>query len=616
MDQSTGRGWRGIHNHLKRLGSRLSVKGKLVLCIILVSIAPQCLLALRFFNSSKDTLVTTTQRDIYQLVQVNNELLDQQLKTVREATMNILVDKELYKIFSDSSFGGLVDRSAVEKSIHSVLTKYFGSLACVRQVDIITRPYTYSMNTRVAQYRDFFAGEQYRRLTQRDGGIVWLGKSEMADYQHSQTYLSCARLLNLVYVETSGIGTPLPEEYERAAIRVQFSDEFFMDRLEKNVASLDDGSYWLVSSGGETLVSGGGADEIPISRDEMDRIWAQGSGIIGFTGANGARMVACFDKLSQSGWMSLAVFSADALANALTAKLYNLFLGLIAVLAATSILAAALAASLVAGRIRGLDQGMAALKAGDFTTQIIDERRDEFSPLVDSFNRMSRTLRQLIDENYKARLSEQEARIQTLMMQFNPHFLYNTLNVINWRALSGGDKKTSAMIVSLSRILRYTCDVQQEQTRFADDLEWIKQYLSLMEARFQGLFTVEWAVDSACMDLRLPKLFLQPLLENCVLHGFSDRRSGGVIQIRMRLEDGDALCEVEDNGVGMSDEQARRALSGRGGSLGLYNTHQRIMLKCGDGYGFAIHEARGGGCLVRARMRADTAPEEDRRASA
>jgi two-component system sensor histidine kinase YesM len=217
---------------------------------------------------------------------------------------------------------------------------------------------------------------------------------------------------------------------------------------------------------------------------------------------------------------------------------------------------------------------------------------------------MSVTLRQLIDENYKVRLSEQEARLQTLMMQFNPHFLYNTLNVINWVALRGNTKKASTLIVSLSRMLRYTCDNRQERTKFSDDMEWLKQYLMLMEARFEGLFTVEWDVEEVCLLLELPKLFMQPLLENSILHGFGDRKHGGEIQIRARIAGGDVVCEVQDNGVGMTKDQAERVLKVEGESIGLYNTNKRIQLMFGEGYGLTIESSAGCGCLVRVLMRA------------
>jgi two-component system sensor histidine kinase YesM len=530
-------------------------------------------------------------------------MLNQQLKTVREATMNILVDKELYAIFSEANASETSDRTQVEEDIHSILIKYFGSFDHIQQVDIITRRYTYSMNTRTAQYEGFFSGDLYRSLAELDGGIVWLGKSEMAPYQHQTAYLSCARLLNLRYVDTSGIGLRMPDDYERAVIRVQFTDELFTNRLEKNIVEMENAAFGLIDTAGEELISGGYGGVSPMPDDIWLRILELRSGVVDYRSAEGERMIVCFDQLDQSGWISWATFSVDMLANSLSSGLYTTFLGLITVTVCTSLLAAAFAVFLVSGRINRVNHGMSSLKAGDFTTQIIDNYKDEFTPLVLSFNEMSQTLRRLIDENYKARLSEQEARIRTMLMQFNPHFLYNTLNVINWRALRESARHTSALIVSLSRTLRYTCDISRESTRFADDLEWIQQYLSLMEARFQGVFTVEWNIAPECLEQNLPKLFMQPLIENCILHGFAGMESGGVIRIRAWSEDDDVYCDVEDNGSGMSDEQATRVLEYDGGSLGLFNTHQRILLKCGDGYGLTITRAQSGGCLIRAKMR-------------
>ncbi len=588
----------------KTVMRRLSIKHKIFICIILISLAPQCFLVAHFFESSKSTLVETTQRDIYQLVRVNNELINQQLSTVRDATMNILVDADLYEIFSEANFGDVVDQPTAEKSIHKVLMKYFGSLSCVQQVDIITRPYTYAMNTRVAQYKGFFESEPYRVIAQKDGGIVWLNRQDMTPFQVSRTYLSCARLLNLVYVDVSGIGKPLPKDYERAVIRVLFSDDFFTERLQKNIANLTDAEYYLMDQNSETLISGGDYASFAMRPEWWAQIKEMDSGMLKVTTEGREQAVICFDRLAQPGWMSLAVFSVDTLANGLTKGLHATFIGIVAVQVLASVLATLLAISTVSKRIKRLNQGVDSLKAGNFATQIADNRQDEFTYLVQNFNGMSATLRRLIDENYKVRLSEQEARLQTLMMQFNPHFLYNTLNVINWVALRGSTKKASSLIVSLSRMLRYTCDNRQDRTRFSDDIEWLKQYLMLMEARFEGLFTVEWDVQEECLHCELPKLFMQPLLENSILHGFGDRKQGGLIRIRARMEGEDVVCQVEDNGTGMSFEQAERVLRVEGESIGLYNTNKRIQLMFGEGYGLSIVSAQGGGCTVRVRMHA------------
>lgn len=584
----------------------LSIRQKLFICIILISLAPQCLLVARFFENSKTSLTETTQANIYQLVQVNNEMIDQQLTTVREATMNILVDADLYEIISSATFGGVIDRTIVEKNIRDVLTKYFGSLDCVEQVDIITRSYTYPMkaNAKLSQYKDFFESEPYRRVAEKNGGIVWLTKSDMEQFRLSRSNLSCARMLNLTYVDLSGIGTPLPKDYERPIIRVQFSDNFFSDRLSKNIANLPDAEYYLADERSEAMISGSDCASFSLQPEWWEQIRSQGSGMLKVDMGPGMQTVICFDRLEQSGWTSIAVFSVDALAGNLSAGLNRTFIGVVCVQVLTSLLATLLVISMISKRINRLNQGVDSLKTGNFLAVIEDDHKDEFTYLVDNFNGMSRTLRQLIDENYKVRLSEQEARLQSLMMQFNPHYLYNTLNVINWVALRGNTKKTSALIVSLSRMLRYTSDNRRECTPLADDIEWLKQYLVLMEARFEGLFSVTWDVSPDCLTCELPKLFMQPLLENSILHGFGDRKSGGEITIRVRKLDEDVLCEVEDNGVGMSRDRIDSVLKEEGISIGLYNIHKRIQLMDGESYGLLIESEEGGGCLVRVRMRA------------
>lgn len=588
----------------------LSIKKKLFVCIVLVSLAPQSLLVARFFETSKSALTDTTQGNIHQLVMVNNEMINEQLTTVRQTTMNILVDSELFEIFNNANFGGVIDRAAAKKEIHNVLNKYFGSLPCVEQVCLITRGYVYPMtDSKFAQYEGFFESQPCLRIVAKNGGIVWLTKQDMGAYWLGKPKLSSARLLNLTYVGQSGIGVPLPKSYERPVIHVQFADAFFADRLGKNLANLHDAEFYLMDDEGNPLIQGGDYLDFEMHPDWWAQIKQQGSGMLKVETTGRKQTVVCFDRLKESGWTSAVAFSVDALAGELIGGMSRTFFAVVCVLILSSLIATLLAISMIAKRIKSLDQGVDALKAGDFRTIIVDYHRDEFTYLVDNFNGMSVTLRRLIDENYKVRLSEQEARLQTLMMQFNPHYLYNTLNVINWVAMRGNTKRTSALIVSLAKMLRYTSDNRRDCTELREDIEWIEQYLVLMQARFEGLFEVRWDVDTDCLDAELPKLFMQPLLENSILHGFSDRTSGGEIAIRVFREGGDVLCEVRDNGVGMSAERIEHVLKQEGVSIGLFNIHKRIQLMYGDEYGLSIQSAPSEGCLVRVRIKPKAANE-------
>lgn len=595
---------------------RLNIKARMFVCIILLSLAPQLLLVTLFFQSSRDSLIRTTRDSIYRLISVNNEVLDEQLRLVRETTMNILIDDDLFEIFTvaDGAASGFQtaplgyydnDRTESEtaRNVRKTLLKYFGNSDIIAQVEIATRQACYAMNAQSARYDAFWQSDPYRRIEAQGGGIVWLGKQEMAPYRIEKDYLSCARLMNLRRVSEAGIGEHLPEGCERPVLRVMFSDAFIARQIGKSIEGLSSAQYGLLGPAGETLLSGG---TLQVRLDDacLRRIDEQGSGMLQMLGAAGEPVIVCFDRLRQSGWTSLAAFSVSALSGPLEGQMRAMFVGVVIVQALTSLLAALSAARLMGARIDKVSRAVDDVKAGRFTARIEDDRRDEFTRLVSNFNEMSATLRQLIDENVSVSLREQEARLQTLMAQLNPHYIYNSLNVINWVALREGDRAGSKLIVALSRMLQYTSNNHEEATRLSDDIAWMARYFLLMDARFAGLYAVTWDVQEDCRPLRLPKLFMQPLAENSILHGFGDRREGGRIGIRIWQEAGFVICRVEDNGCGMDASRADDILSGRTGCVGLYNVHRRIELVCGAGCGLSIASKPGEGTCVTARMRA------------
>lgn len=598
---------------LQRAFRRSNIKQRIFMSIILISLAPQLLLVTVFFRSSRDSLIRTTQDNIYQLVSVNNEVLDEQLRLLRETTRNILVDDDLYEIFamSESQEDAAPfryydnDRTETEttKNVRKTLLKYFGNSDIVSQVEIATHSSCYPMITQAAHYDAFWPSDTYRRIEEDNGGIVWLGKREMEPYQIERDYLSCARVMNLRRVSESGIGRHLPESCERPLLRVMLSDEFIADKLSRSIKGLSGAQYSLLGADGEALLRGG-ALSFELDGEHLAQMVDQGSGMLKARGASGETVIVCFDRLRESGWISLAAFSVSALSGPMERQMRAMFAGVVVVQVLTSLLAAAIAARLMSGRINKVSRAVDEVKAGHFAAQIAEDRQDEFTGLVSNFNEMSRTLRQLIDENIKVSTREQEARLQTLMAQLNPHYIYNSLNVINWIAIRERAKESSKLLVALSRMLQYTSNNQEEATLLRDDIAWMHHYFMLMDARFDGLYTVCWQVEEACLSLRLPKLFMQPVVENSILHGFGDRKSGGRIEICIWQSGGDVLCEVRDNGCGMEAEKVRDILAGNTGSVGLYNVQRRIELFCGAGYGLTIASKPGEGTSVTARMRA------------
>lgn len=244
------------------------------------------------------------------------------------------------------------------------------------------------------------------------------------------------------------------------------------------------------------------------------------------------------------------------------------------------------------------------LRADTFSQPILQNVGIESARyLVHRFNRMSLSIQRLIQENYQAQIRQRDMEILSLTTQFNPHFLYNTLNIIHWEVRHGDSKKAADMIKSLSSMMRYTTDQKQELTLLGDDIAWMHQYLDLMNARYGELFHVEWAVEESHFQTLVPKLFLQPLVENSILHGFRNIETGGVLRIEISHEGTELLFAVSDNGCGMDPDYAASLLQAPvDHHIALYNVHHRIQLHYGEAYGLRIKTSPGCGTKVYGRI--------------
>ena len=208
----------------------------------------------------------------------------------------------------------------------------------------------------------------------------------------------------------------------------------------------------------------------------------------------------------------------------------------------------------------------------------------------------------LIDENYVTKLREKEAIIMSLNIQLNPHFLYNTLNIINWIAIENDEKEISKMIVSLSSMLQYTAHNHEENSDFGTDLDWIKEYLYIMENRFEDKFKTYYDIDQHLNSYRVPKLFLQPFIENSIIHGFATIDNKGTLYIKGWVTEDGAYFSVEDNGTGMDRNKIQEIMSKSSKRIGMNNVNKRIQLMYGDNYGVSIESEMNRGTKILIKL--------------
>ncbi len=224
----------------------------------------------------------------------------------------------------------------------------------------------------------------------------------------------------------------------------------------------------------------------------------------------------------------------------------------------------------------------------------------EFSSLMDSFNRMSSEVKYLFDYAYNEKLARKEAKIIALQSQINPHFLNNTLEMMNWQARMAGDMEVSKMIEALGTLLDYSMDrTNRKLISLAEELRCGDAYLYIVSMRFGQRLRVEKEVDPELLQIQVPQLILQPILENAITHGVEKVKNGRV-KVKMYREENMVILQVINTGKGMTKEDIirvkkilagnREGITGKGKhvSLGIHNVNERIKLIYGEEYGLTI----------------------------
>ncbi len=242
-----------------------------------------------------------------------------------------------------------------------------------------------------------------------------------------------------------------------------------------------------------------------------------------------------------------------------------------------------------------LKQHMLLIRNGNLNARISSEATyDEIGLLTQTFNSMLDRLNQLIREIQEKQKLESELRFEMLLAQINPHFLFNTLNSIKWMSIVAQTETITNTITSLGRLLEISMNKMNDIISINDELENIRSYIQIQQIRYAGQFTVKYQIAPELLPLSTPKLILQPIVENAILHNVCSDRILKIL-IQGTLENGSVVLRITDNGSGMSSEKIQEILttSSREKNLvfrgiGVHNVNERIHLLYGESYGISF----------------------------
>ena len=261
-----------------------------------------------------------------------------------------------------------------------------------------------------------------------------------------------------------------------------------------------------------------------------------------------------------------------------------------------AVLAYFITSGMVSGRIERLTCLMQEVQEGSMDMQVGSNDRDEIGMLYRGFGSMMKRIRTLINEVYLGKITQKEAELKALQAQINPHFLYNTLSLINWKALAAGEEDISRMTLAMSTFYRTALNRGRNVLQVEAELSNTRAYLEIQSMLHDGDFDYEIEVQPEILQCESLNLILQPLVENAIHHGIEEKTDGrGKISVRGWKEDNCVWFMVEDNGVGMEQEVADKILTMESKGYGVRNVDERIRLCYGEKYAMKVESVVGKG---------------------
>ena len=261
-----------------------------------------------------------------------------------------------------------------------------------------------------------------------------------------------------------------------------------------------------------------------------------------------------------------------------------------------AVLAYFITSGMVSSRIERLTHFMQEVQEGSMDMQMESDDRDEIGMLYRGFGSMMKRIRTLINEVYLSKITQKEAELKALQAQINPHFLYNTLSLINWKALAAGEEDISRMTLALSTFYRAALNRGRNVLQVETELSNTRAYLEIQSMLHDGDFDYEIEAQTEILQCESLNLILQPLVENAIHHGIEEKTDGrGKITVRGWKEDNCVWFMVEDNGVGMEQEVADKILTMESKGYGVRNVDERIRLCYGEKYAMKVESVVGKG---------------------
>ncbi len=596
---------------MKKLSQRyldLHIQTKLTLILLLVVVIPAVIVIVFFYGRIYDMVVSYTIQQEQEATAKTAPLIEEMVQEVVDASESV---EELD--FYSALFHQPVDASIEDLAESDEAEEFAAQVEKIEKDSPVNAVRIYLDLPEEAA--DFFTGKYTKEIFApmwQAKGTYWYGI--MQGTQDARLYCPSFYLGtkeqelygDLAYMRSTSIyyeGETLP-----VYLAFYYSSEDILDILSGNL-SLENSVSYIIND----------RDNIVASSDvALSGIYWLNYNTIGtaFMSSNNFVERTILDEKVYVGYYSIAGpdwFLVTVLPSApLIAQGNWLMLRFVLIYLAVLLLALILAVILsrsITKRISSVSTQMNTAREGPPKPMESPEAHDEVGDLIETYNYMAGQINDLMKEQAEAAEDLRIAEFNSLQAQINPHFLYNTMDMINWLAKQGRTSEISSAVQDLSRFYKLTLSKKETITTVENEVEHITIYVRLQNMRFHDGITLITDIPDDMMEYQIPKLTLQPVVENAILHGILEKETKtGTIVLTGWMEGNDIVLLISDDGVGMSEETLKTILDGKeksessGTNIAIYNIHRRLQLLYGNGYGLHYSSEPGKGTDVQIRF--------------
>ena len=544
---------------------------KLITTYILLGIIPMTIMGLVWYNQTRTILMKQEKSSIENYLTQAVSNMDNQLRIYNNLSDYIAFNQQISHVVSheyDSYYDMYNQFSNVLDPMLASL-KYFHS--DINQITIYTKNNVVKHNTTLAPITEI-ENEDWYKVIKGNNEIHWFVSQD-------EKKVFCAR--NIPTLENN---------YEVGVLYVQVDYE----KLFESFKQMNDSNYGIFIM-----------DELGNNIFNFDQ----------FEDPNKSRKMT-FDEFNKGiGKENIyTIVTAHSVNNNWTVSLYKPqkliyestnfmitgnVIAIILLIVFSIIITSVLSKVMVSG-LEKLRANMEEVEKGNMEITVKSNNEDEVGALIRGFEKMILQIKALIEDVYESRLIQKDYEMKALQAQINPHFLYNSLSLINWMALETDQEDISKITLSLSTFYRTALNKGKNILRVRDEIKNMRSYLDIQLMMHDHEFDVDVEIDECILDYNILNLILQPLIENAIDHGIDLKTDGrGGIKIIGKKQNDEIVLIVSDNGVGMSKEQAESILTNKSNGYGVKNVNERIKLYYGEQYQLKIESEIGIGTKVK-----------------